>query len=98
MVLVSIGWFLSISLDLISYRTNRDDQSAFTFLIDEYFGHGTHNRRTAFLNPYVGSYWRQKSTMSAVYPLVANCTSVTKKIHKNDFKIHQSRRKYLRRS
>lgn len=89
---------------IIYFSTNRDDQSAFTFLINEYFGHGSYNRRNVFLNPYVASFWRQKSTMKEVSPFITNCT-LPKKIHKTYFNSPQfprnqqnskRRTKYLR--
>ena len=40
------------------FRTHRDDQSAFTFLVDTLFGRNQASMRKVFLNSYVRAYWR----------------------------------------
>ena len=40
------------------FRTHRDDQSAFTFLIDTLFGRNGASIRKVHLNSYVRAYWR----------------------------------------
>jgi hypothetical protein len=78
---------LSLPLSLPSppsppLSTNRDDQSAFTFLINEYFSHGSTDRRQLYLNSYVGSFWRQSATMAELLPALGNCSSFSRKVHK----------------
>lgn len=44
-------------------RGHRDDQSAFTFLIDSHFGRGTNNTQQVFLNDYVRPMWKSTSSL-----------------------------------
>ena len=40
-------------MKIIFFRTNRDDQSSFTFLMDEFFNHGILDSRQVFITDYV---------------------------------------------
>ena len=42
------------------FRTHRDDQSAFNFLLDKYFGRNADSIRQVHLNSYARAYWRSK--------------------------------------
>lgn len=43
------------------YKCHRDDQSAFSFLIDRLFNRNAVSLRKVYLNSYMKANWRQKS-------------------------------------
>ena len=52
-------------------RAHRDDQSAFTFLLDRNFGHGeTNTRGPVFLNDYAFPSWHSKSQEHKILNLI----------------------------
>lgn len=53
------------------FRAHRDDQSAFTFLMDKNFGHGetTSRRGPTYLNDYVHPVWHSRSNEAKVAAL-----------------------------
>jgi len=56
-------------------KTHRDDQSAFTFLVDRLFGRGKMSLRHKFLNDYVYAYWRSAITPGEAIAFTKNKTN-----------------------
>ena len=54
------------------YKCHRDDQSAFTFLVDRLFKRNAFSQRRVYLNNYMRANWRHRSDEEKVETFVRN--------------------------